>query len=201
MATILIGGGTGFVGSHLSRRLRDLGHEVRHLSRRVRPDAEFATYQWDVTAQTIDDAAFSEVDYVINLAGAGIADGRWTDKRKQLIIDSRTGSTNLLASTFSRLNLQPKLYLSASAVGFYGDRGETTLTETAEPGTGFLSKSCILWEESTKKVENLGIPIFINRTGIVLHPKAGALQKMLIPLNFWVSTYFGNGQQYYSWIH
>ncbi|MEM9525227.1 MAG: TIGR01777 family oxidoreductase [Bacteroidota bacterium] len=201
MATILIGGGTGFVGGHLSRRLRDLGHEVRHLSRRARPDAEFPTFQWDIAATTIDDAAFTGVDYVINLAGAGIADARWTDKRKQLIIDSRTGSTGLLASAFARLNFQPKLYLSASAIGFYGNRGETLLTETAAPGTGFLSKSCVLWEQSTKKIEALGIPVFINRTGIVLHPQAGALQKMLIPLNFWTSTYFGNGQQFYSWIH
>ncbi|MEO0732151.1 MAG: TIGR01777 family oxidoreductase [Bacteroidota bacterium] len=201
MPTILIGGGTGFIGMHLSRRLRDLGHNVRHLSRRKRPEAEFPTFQWDVVAQTIDDAAFTDVDYVINLAGAGIADARWTEKRKQVIINSRVNSTGLLAASFARLGVKPKLYLSASAIGYYGDRGEATLTEEAKPGTGFLSKSCILWEESVAEVTQLGIPTFINRTGIVLHPKAGALQKMLIPLNFWTSTYFGDGQQFYSWIH
>jgi len=201
MSTILIGGGTGFIGMHLSRRLRELGHTVRHLSRSARPTAEFPTFQWDIPAATIDDAALEDVDYVINLAGAGIADGRWTAKRKRLIINSRTQSTSLLASAFARLGVKPKLYLSASAVGFYGDRGEEVLTEEAKPGQGFLSESCILWEESVEEVAKLGIPVFINRTGIVLHPEAGALQKMLIPLNFWTSTYFGHGQQFYSWIH
>lgn len=201
MAVVLIGGGSGFVGMHLSRRLQRAGHEVRHLSRSQRPQAEFETFQWDVAAQTIDDACFVGVDYVINLAGAGIADKRWSDARKQLIITSRTESTGLLAASFARLNLRPKLYLSASAIGYYGDRGEILLTEKDEPGQGFLSESCVLWEESVAEVSRLGIPVFINRTGIVLHPEEGALEKMLIPLNFWTSTYFGDGRQYYSWIH
>ncbi|MEL7161537.1 MAG: DUF1731 domain-containing protein, partial [Bacteroidota bacterium] len=102
---------------------------------------------------------------------------------------------------FARLGVKPKLYLSASAVGYYGDRGDAEMSEDDQPGSGFLSKSCILWEDSAEEVSRLGIPTFVNRTGIVLHPKAGALQKMLIPLNFWTSTYFGDGQQYYSWIH
>ena len=201
MSTILIGGGSGFVGMHLSRRLQSDGHEVRHLSRTADPDATFPTYVWDVKAGTIDDAAFRDVDYVINLAGAGIADERWTEERKQVIIQSRTESTRLLAHGLARLGLKPKLYLSASAIGYYGDRGEVWLTEEDGPGEGFLSKSCILWEEAVEDVARLGIPTFINRTGIVLHPDEGALQKMLIPLNVWTSTYFGDGQQYYSWIH
>ncbi|THH40627.1 TIGR01777 family oxidoreductase [Neolewinella litorea] len=201
MAVVLIGGGSGFVGMHLSRRLRRDGHEVRHLSRSPRPDGPFATYLWDVAAGTIDEAAFRGVDFIINLAGAGIADARWTDERKRLIISSRTESTRLLAATLARLELRPALYLSASAVGYYGDRGDEILTETARPGTGFLSESCVAWEASVEDITRLGIPTFINRTGIVLHPDAGALQKMLIPLNVWTSTYFGDGRQYYSWIH
>ncbi len=201
MSVILIGGGSGFVGMHLSRRLRSEGHEVRHLSRTADPGADFPTYVWDVKAGTIDDAAFHAVDFVINLAGAGIADERWSEERKHVIIQSRTGSTRLLAITLSRLGLTPKLYLSASAIGYYGNRGEHWLTEEAGPGEGFLSKSCVLWEESVEEVSRLGIPTFINRTGIVLHPDEGALQKMLIPLNVWTSTYFGDGRQYYSWIH
>lgn len=201
MATILIGGGTGFIGKHLSKRLQALGHEVRHLSRSARPDSPFKTFVWDVEKQAIDDAAFTDVDYVFNLAGAGIVDKRWTEARKQVIINSRVNSTGLLAAAFARLGIKPKLYLSASAIGYYGDRGSEWLQEDASPGEGFLTKSCVLWEESAEEVARLGIPVFINRTGIVLHPKEGALQKMLIPLHFFVSTYFGNGSQYYSWIH
>ncbi len=201
MKTVLIGGGSGFVGMHLSRRLRSDGYAVRHLSRSARPEAEFPTYVWDVKAATIDDAAFDGVDYVINLAGAGIADERWTDKRKEVIIRSRTGSTQLLAATLQRLNHTPTLYLSASAIGYYGDRGEEWLTEESTPGEGFLSISCIQWEASVKAITDLGIPTFINRTGVVLHPEEGALEKMLIPLKFWTSTYFGDGKQYFSWIH
>ncbi len=201
MATVLIGGGSGFVGSHLSHRLRRDGHTVRHLSRKKRPEAEFPTYQWNVREQTIDEAALDGVDYVINLAGAGIADERWTESRKEIIIKSRTDSTGLLAATFARLGIKPKLYLSASAIGYYGDRGEELMTEAEEPGSGFLSRSCVLWEESVAEIDRLGIPTFINRTGIVLHPDEGALEKMLIPLNFWTSTYFGDGRQYYSWVH
>ena len=201
MPTTLIAGGTGFIGRHLSRRLTELGHTVRHLSRKARPDSEYATFVWDVEAQTIDDAAFADVDYVVNLAGAGIVDKRWTEARKQVIINSRTGSTGLLAAALARLDVQPKLYLSASAVGYYGDRGEEIMTEDMDPGTGFLSKSCILWEDSVAEIDRLGVPTFINRTGIVLHPDEGALEKMLIPVNLYVSTYFGDGSQYYSWIH
>ncbi len=189
------------MGMHLSRRLRQQGYAVRHLSRSKRPDAEFPTFQWDVVAGTIDDAAFANVDYVINLTGAGIADERWTDARKEVIIKSRTESTRLLARSLERLGVLPKLYLSASAIGYYGDRGEQLLTEQDAPGTGFLSESCVLWEQSVEEVSKVGVPVFINRTGIVLHPDEGALEKMLIPLKVWTSTYFGDGQQYYSWIH
>lgn len=186
---------------HLSRRLRSDGHEVRHLSRSARPDAEFATYQWDVVAGTIDDAAFTGIDYLVNLAGAGIADERWSDERKEVLIKSRTDSTHLLAQSLVRLHLRPRLFMSASAIGYYGDRGEEILTEEATRGEGFLSECCVLWEQAAQEVARLDIPTFINRTGIVLHPDEGALEKMLLPLKLWTSTYFGDGQQYYSWIH
>ncbi|WP_116105874.1 TIGR01777 family oxidoreductase [Lewinella sp. IMCC34191] len=201
MEVVLIGGGTGFIGMHLSRRLQRDGYEVRHLSRTPDPKATFPAYHWDIKAQTIDASALEGVDYVINLTGAGIADERWSEERKQVIIKSRTESTRLLARCFAEGKHRPKRYLSASAIGYYGDRGGNWLTEEAEPGTGFLSKSCILWEEAAEEISRLGIPTFINRTGIVLHPEEGALEKMLIPLKVWTSTYFGDGQQYYSWIH
>ena len=201
MPVTLIAGGTGFVGTHLSRYLRAAGHEVRHLSRTADPTAEYPAYHWDLDTRDIDHAALAGVDYLINLAGAGIADERWTEERKRTIIHSRTDSTELLAEALRHTGLRPKLYLSASAIGYYGDRGEEVLTEEAMPGEGFLSRSCVLWEASTRAIRELRVPVFINRTGIVLHPDVGALQKMLLPLNVWTSTYFGDGQQYYSWIH
>lgn len=201
MATILIAGGTGFIGTHLSRRLLADGHTVRHLSRSAQPDSPYPTFRWDVNAQTIDEAAFASIDYVYNLAGAGIVGARWTDERKRIIITSRTQSAHLLGKTMQRLGVQPKLYLSSSAVGYYGDRGEELMTEDQTPGDGFLSESCVAWEAAVHEVEAMGFPVFINRTGIVLHPHEGALEKMLLSMNVNVSTYFGDGQQYYSWIH
>ena len=201
MQTVVIGGGTGFIGMHLSRSLQRAGYAVRHLSRTPDPDAPFPAFHWDITSRTIDPAALRDGDYVINLAGAGIADERWTDARKQTIIRSRTESTRLLARAIADLPTPPRLYLSASAIGYYGDRGDEWLTESDPPGTGFLSESCLAWEESVGAVSELGVPTFINRTGIVLHPEEGALQKMLLPLKLWTSPYFGNGQQFYSWIH
>ena len=199
--TVLIGGGTGFIGTHLSAHLTRLGYQVRHLSRTPKPGGKYLTFKWDAYANELDPAALNNVDYVINLAGAGIADQRWTTKRKEEIIKSRTETTALLARSIAKLTTKPKRYLSASAIGWYGDRGDEVLTESEPPRAGFLSRSTMLWEASTKQIEEQGVPVFINRTGIVLHPKDGALNKMLLPLKAGTSTYFGNGQQYFSWIH
>lgn len=201
MSRVLIGGGTGLIGRHLSELLEREGYQVNHLSRQRRPDARFPTYQWDVKAQTIDDAAIEGVDYVINLAGAGIADARWTDRRKKIIIDSRTDSTRLLKDSFERLGHVPRAYLSASAVGYYGDRGDQVLHEDDPPGQGFLSESCILWENAISEVGLVVPRTVVMRTGIVLSTRGGALEKMLLPLKGFISTYFGDGSQYYSWIH
>jgi len=198
---VVIGGGTGFIGSHLSRHLTHLGYQVRILSRDPHPGGKYLTFKWDTDTNYLDPAALRDADYVINLAGAGIADKKWTAKRKQVIIRSRTETTALLANGIAKMPVKPKLYLSASAVGFYGDRGEEVLTEHDGPRSGFLSRSCIIWEESVQLIADQGVPTFINRTGIVLHPDSGALETMLLPLKGGISTYFGDGQQYYSWIH
>ena len=199
--TVLIGGGTGFIGTHLSAHLTRLGFAVRHLSRSPQPGGRYLTFKWDATSNEIDPAALKDVDYVINLAGAGIADERWSAKRKEVIIKSRTETTALLARNIAKMATKPKLYLSASAIGWYGNRGEDVLSEAEPPRAGFLSRSTMLWEASTKMIEEQGVPVFINRTGIVLHPDQGALNKMLLPLKAGTSTYFGDGRQYFSWIH
>lgn len=201
MRTILIAGGTGLIGKRLSILLQDKGYTVIHLSRRARPDAAIKTFQWDVNNQTIDEEAILQADYVINLAGAGIADARWTDARKKLIIDSRTQSTQLLLDSFIRLQHYPKAYVASAAIGIYGDRGDELLTEDSPKGTGFLAESSSAWEEAINKVMATDIRTVGLRIGLVLSTKGGALEKIMQPFMFYLGAYFGNGQQWYSWIH
>jgi len=201
MPTVLIGGGTGLVGSRLSERLEAKGYTVLHLSRTANLAARFPAYHWDVEAGTIDPEAVKQADYVINLAGAGIADKPWTQARKELIISSRTETTALLRRSFTDLEHRPQAFISGAAIGYYGDRGDTVLTEEAQPGEGFLSESCVAWEKAIEQVSATGIRTVGIRIGVVLTPKGGALEKMLLPLKAGVSTYFGSGKQWYSWIH
>ncbi len=201
MKTVLIGGGTGMIGMRLSHILRDEGYKVHHLSRKADPTAEFPAFSWDLKKGTIDETAVERADYIINLAGAGIADGRWTEKRKKIIIDSRVNSAHLLLKTIQKLDKKPQAYLSSTAIGYYGNRGDERLHETDAPGEGFLTESCLAWEKSIHDVSDSGLRTVGLRIGVVLSIKGGALQKMLIPLHFFVATYFGNGRQWYSWIH
>lgn len=202
MAKVLIAGGTGLVGKRLSVLLKEQGYEVIHLSRRENLEAEFPAYRWDVEKQEIDPRAMAEVDYVINLAGAGIADKPWTERRKELIVESRTQSTALLQSAINALAVKPKAYLAASAIGYYGDRGETLLFEDSGPGTqGFLAESCMVWEEAIRKLSSSELRIVAIRIGVVLANGGGAFPKMKMSLPFRVAPYFGNGQQWFSWIH
>ncbi len=201
MQHVLIAGGTGLIGTRLSEMLVAAGHRVSHLSRRAQPNGTYPTYQWDVERGTIDDAALEDADVVINLAGAGIADKPWTPARKQLIIDSRVNSTRLLREAIQRATHKPKLYLSGSAVGFYGSRGDELLKEDSPAGEGFLSQSCAAWELAAREVAATGIRTVALRIGIVLSTRGGALEKMLLPLRFFLGVYFGNGRQWYSWIH
>lgn len=202
MAIVLIAGGSGLIGMRLSELLTEQGHEVRHFSRSTGGPSPYATFQWDVVAGNYDKAAFQEVTHVVNLAGAGIADARWTARRKRLIIESRTQSTRLLKEGIAAHGQKVKAYLAGSAIGYYGNSGEKGVTEEAPAGEGFLSDSVAIWEQAIQEIpEELKLPTLVVRTGIVLSPEGGALQKMLIPLNLFVSAYFGDGQQWYSWIH
>ncbi|MEZ5039842.1 MAG: TIGR01777 family oxidoreductase [Saprospiraceae bacterium] len=201
MTNVLIAGGTGLIGNRLSQLLTDKGYRVLHLSRNPKSNSTYPTYYWDPAKGQIDEAAILQADYIINLAGAGIADAPWTAARKKLIIDSRVQGNELLLSIFKTLGHQPKAFLSGAAIGYYGDRGEQLLTEEDGPGEGFLSESCIQWEESIKQIMHTGIRTVAIRIGLVLSTQGGALAKMLLPLYGLTSTYFGNGQQWYSWIH
>lgn len=201
MKKILIAGGTGLIGTHLSRLLKNNGYEVTHLSRRANLTAEFPTYAWQPETGVFDKKAFEGADAVINLAGTGIVDKRWSKKRKRDIIDSRTSGNALIANYLRSEKHTIQTYISASAIGFYGNRGDDLMDETAAAGTGFLAESTIAWEKSIAEVAATHVRTVALRIGIVLSPEGGALEKMLIPFRFRLGVYFGNGRQWTSWIH
>jgi uncharacterized protein len=201
MKNILIAGGTGLVGTKLSRLLRGQGYNVSHLSRHADPEAEFPTFAWQPDKGTYDQKAFEHVDAVINLAGAGIVDKRWTTARKKVIIESRTLSNTLIAKFLQNEKHNIKAYISASAIGFYADRGTTLMTENDGAGKGFLAESTVAWENAIDEVNKTGIRTVALRIGIVLSTEGGALPEMLKPFLVRTGVYFGNGEQYLSWIH
>lgn len=199
MSTILIAGGTGLVGSRLSVLLHEKGHAVRILTRSPQNREQFA---WNPATGAIDEAALRGADVVINLAGAGIADKRWTTARKRLIVDSRVQSARTLRNAFLQTGIRPELYLSASAIGFYGDSGERLMTESDEPvGSNFLVDCCRQWESAAAEVAALGIRTAIFRIGVVLAKESGALAEFIKPLRFGLGGYFADGRAWYAWIH
>lgn len=203
MPTVLIAGGRGLVGQHLSRVFLQRGYRVFHYSRTKDLDAEFPAYAWDLNRGTLDPEPLVAADVVINLAGAGIADKPWTKKRKSLIIDSRVQSNRLLAATLKELGHSPRAFLAAAAIGYYGNRQDEWLTETSSPGTkGFLAESCQHWEDAIlDAATTTGVRTAWIRIGLVLSTRGGALPKIMNPLKFRIGTWFGSGKQWYSWIH
>ncbi len=199
MSTVLLAGGSGLIGQRLGLLLEKKGYDVIFLSRKKKSDKRF--FQWDVENGTIDSAAIEKADYVINLAGAGIADKRWTEKRKKILIESRVQTAALLKNSFEKIK-KPKAYLSASAIGFYGNRGNEWLTENSDPQPeDFLSECTIAWENAAKSIAKLKIRTAIFRIGIVLSINGGALPELILPMKFGARVSFGNGQAYYPWVH
>lgn len=201
MQNILIAGGTGLIGRHLAYLLKKKGYHVQFLSRKAQPNADIPTFAWDIAGGTIDEKAFSEADYIINLAGSGIADKRWTAARKKDIIESRTHSTLLIKKYLETKPHRVKALINASAIGYYGNRGADLLPETAAPGQGFLTESTVAWESAINAVAETGLRTVGLRIGVVLSAQGGALKEMLRPFLFGIGAYFGNGAQYFSWIH
>lgn len=195
MAKILITGGTGLVGSRLTKILLQKKHEVVILSRNPKKENEF---KWDLSKNYIDKKVFENVDYIIHLAGAGIADKPWTESRKQLIIDSRIDSANLLFKTVKNNKINIKGFISASGIGFYGAiTSDKIFNEIDSPANDFLGKVCKKWEVAAHQFESIKIPVTIFRTGIVLSKKGGALKKMKTP----IISPLGTGKQFLPWIH
>jgi len=189
---VLLTGASGFIGSHLSKRLRSAGHEVLPVGRRQVPGG----YDWsDVNlAQGVQQA-----DAVIHLAGENLFDKRWTRRQKEILRSSRTGPTTKLARLIAAR--KPSCFISASAVGYYGDSLEARFTESAPRGGGFLADLCGEWEAATSPAADAGVRTAITRTGVVLGHGGGALAKMLLPFKLGIGGPIGNGKQWLSWIH
>ena len=201
---VLITGGTGLVGSRLTELLRAQDYAVSHLSRSpAPPSSSVPTYQWDIKQQSIDPQALADADYVIHLAGAGVADQRWTDERKQTILNSRTESTKLLRDAIAQAGPSTiKAFVSASAIGIYGvDTGDVLLTEESPAADDFLADVVVQWEAAVDTVEELDVRTVKCRIGIVLSPDGGALPPIARTVRWGVGAPLGSGEQYLSWIH
>jgi hypothetical protein len=199
MTTVLISGASGLIGSALSDALRKAGDTVRRLVRRepTRPD-EVA---WDPDAGVLDPEVFDRIDAVVHLAGENIG-RRWTTDRRRRIRDSRIDGTRLIASAIAALpaDRRPRLMISASAVGFYGSRGDEVLDESSTAGAGFLADVCRDWEACTAPAQEAGVRVVCTRSGVVLSRRGGALARMMLPFRVGLGGHLGSGRQWMSWI-
>jgi len=194
---ILVSGSHGLVGKALTTSLVNAGHEIVSLVRQSANDSEI---EWQPNQGKIIGQQLEGFDVVVHLAGESIASGRWTEEKKKKIRESRVKGTELLSSALARLSQPPAMFISASAIGFYGSRGDELLTEETEPGEGFLPEVCVAWEKATGQAEAKGIRTIHTRFGIILDEKGGALERMLTPFRMGVGGKVGNGNQWMSWI-
>lgn len=201
--TILITGASGLIGKPLTSLLLENGYTVHQLSRDIsKANKGVKVFKWDISRMTIDEKCIENVDAIINLAGAGIADKPWNNKRKKEVIKSRTESLHLLHDLLKRKpNHTVKTLISSSAVGHYGDRKDEILTEQSEPGTDFLANTCLAWERAADKLMHTGLRLVIFRTGIVLTASGGALPPLAKPVKLGAGSALGTGEQWMPWIH
>jgi uncharacterized protein (TIGR01777 family) len=196
---IAITGASGLIGHALTSTLRAAGDRPIALVRRsVRPGED--AIEWNPAEHRIDAASLEGIDGVMHLAGAGIGDRRWTDEYKREVLGSRTGPTQLLAETLAALERPPRVLVSGSAIGYYGDRGDEVLTEQSSAGQLFLSEVCLAWEAAARPAVDAGIRVAFARTGIVLDAHGGALPKLLPLFKLGLGGRMGSGRQWWSWI-
>ena len=205
MDTVIITGGTGLIGTALSKFLLSRGYQVVILTRNPKsqknssPGISYAA--WDVKDQNVDEEVFKKANYIIHLAGAGVADKPWTEKRKKEIIESRTKSSGLLVNAMNSIPNNIISVVSASAIGWYEQNKAYQSVETDPPATDFLGETCVAWENAIKPVEGLGKRLVILRTGIVLSNDGGAFPAFKKPIQYGIAGILGNGKQMISWIH
>ena len=203
---IVVTGGTGFIGRHLCASLYQKGHRVTLLTRR-REEAQrlygatVTAIEWNGREAGAWERCLEGADAVVNLAGAPIADGRWTDARKQLLSESRVLTTRLLVEAISRSTSKPRTLISASGIGYYGASDDRMLDESATRGGGFLADLCLAWEAEALRAAEFGVRVVLLRTGMVLELDGGALPKMLLPFQLFAGGPIMPGTQWVSWIH
>ena len=195
---ILISGSHGLVGEALIKALETGGHEIYRLVRHA-PNSE-SEIEWSPDRYSIAISRIEGFDAVYHLAGESIASGRWNDEKKKKIRESRTKGTKLLSDALANLAQPPKTLISASAIGYYGDRGDELLTETSPPGKDFLADVCVEWEKATDHAKEKGVRVVNTRFGIILDKEGGALAKMLPPFRMGIGGRIGDGKQWMSWI-
>ncbi len=194
----MLSGASGLLGQGLLRLLPTRGHTLLRLVReKPRGDTEIA---WDPARGELEPTLLEGVDAVVHLAGANIAERRWSEARKRVLRESRERGTRLLCEKLARTSEPPGVLIAASAVGYYGDRGDEWLDERSEPGRGFLPELCQAWEAATEPARGAGIRVVNLRLGVVLSAQGGALARMLRPFRLGVGGVLGNGRQYLSWI-
>ncbi len=195
---ILVSGSHGLVGKALISALSRDGNEIVSLVRKTSTGK--GEIEWHPNKGTLDPKQLEGFDAVVHLAGESIASGRWTDEKKQRIRESRVQGTTLLSKALSSLSRPPATFVAASAIGYYGNRGDELLSEASLPGNDFLSEVCVAWEKSTGPAETKGIRTVHTRFGVILAVNGGALEKMLTPFRLGVGGKVGDGKQWMSWI-
>ena len=203
---VVVTGGTGFIGRALCRSLSRNGHRVTVLTRKGRAaspllDPSVTAVEWSGRGRGAWEESLEGADAVINLAGAPLADARWTEARKRLLIDSRVQLTRCLVDAISHRSSKPRVLISASGIGYYGPSDDRVLSEAAPRGEGFLADLCVAWEAEARRAENVGTRVVLLRTGMVLEDDGGALPKMLLPFRLYLGGPIMPGTQWVSWIH
>jgi len=197
---VLISGGSGLVGQNLTKRLLAKGCRVHHLSRSKKEAKNYKVFQWNLSEGTIDEAAFQGIDTVIHLAGAGVIDKPWSATRKKELVESRVKSAQLIHEKLSNTAHIVKTFLSASAIGWYGNTHEIVVKEDAPAGSDFLADLCVQWEAAAQSFTELGIRVCQVRIGLVLDKSGGVLKNMVRPIRFGIGGMLGDGSQMTSWI-
>lgn len=202
MSKVLITGGTGLIGMSLSQTLAESGFSVVHLSRNPKGNEEFQTFQWNIDKGEIDPLAFQNVEHIIHLAGASVADGKWTEERKTVLIDSRVKSAKLLKRYCIQENIQLKHFISASAIGWYPmEINDQLYTEDEAVSSGYLADICKVWEAAADTFQEIAEHVAKIRIGVVMSKNGGALTEISRPIRLYVGAGLGSGRQAMNWIH